>query len=170
MDGWTAHRASVANATDYRGETCLHVTVRYNHISTAQIILKNTAGSNINAQGNRGRTALHLAVLLRHEALPKLLIENGADVEVADAFGFTAFNLAASTGDLDTMLLIMARITNPDTLNNMRKIASDFTVPGRREEAVDLAISGDVDTDITRYIPGKRRGGFCRQDLGGWQI
>ena len=62
--------------------------------------LLNEGIANVREKNEDGQTALHLAVLYRRDPIVSLLIENGADIEAADKDGCKPLYIAAKSGDL----------------------------------------------------------------------
>lgn len=82
------------DSKNHRGETPLHIATNYGKIRMI-VYLCRTHRASINAQNNRGQTALHYAVTLKILASLDELISLGADLNIKDAAGFTAFHTAA---------------------------------------------------------------------------
>lgn len=79
--------------------------VKANKKSVAEALL--THGANANTPGPGGRTALHAACERGDEYLVQLLVRSRADPSIADAQGFTAFDLLRRRGLPDGKILAM---------------------------------------------------------------
>lgn len=64
------------------------------------------SGVDLNLLDKDGRTALHLAALGGHSGVLLALYEHGASVEIRDAGGKTALDLAEETGDFDCIYFL----------------------------------------------------------------
>lgn len=79
--------------------------VKANKKSLAETLL--THGTAVNTPGPGGRTALHAACERGDEYLVQLLVRSRADTSIADAQGFTAFDLLRRRGLPDGKILAM---------------------------------------------------------------
>lgn len=77
------------------------------------------AGAAINQRDNTGRTPLHWVALngngVSGTVSAHILIENGADFEIQDAFGKTAFDCATERGEfaVDITILLQHAMERP---------------------------------------------------------
>ncbi|KAG0491893.1 hypothetical protein HPP92_005291 [Vanilla planifolia] len=76
-----------------RGETVLHLSVRYNQVETVKFLLENHKEL-VNLRDEKGMTALHLATGKRHIRMIKVLLqETSVDVNALNENGCTALDL-----------------------------------------------------------------------------
>ncbi|KAK7602697.1 hypothetical protein V9T40_006671 [Parthenolecanium corni] len=135
------------NVTSTRGHTPLHLCCKQSFIDCVQLLLEH--GADVNTQDNERRSALHAAVSKSPWSLHivRMLVERDANVNLADAFGYTCLHVAA-LNELDECVeyLIMqganvaARTQgNVSALNiiNRKTPVSVKTIPRR----LDLAMS-----------------------------
>lgn len=77
------------------GLTPLHLAVKLNHSSLAEMLI--TAGANVNvADGKSGHTPLHLAAESGQIDIVELLIAKRADVQLASYYGCTPVQSASA--------------------------------------------------------------------------
>ena len=82
------------NVTSKRGETPLHVAVRYDMPEVAALLLARKADPN--AKDIEGQTPLHFAVANGQSAMATLLLANQADPNERNNSGLTPLDLAKS--------------------------------------------------------------------------
>lgn len=80
-------RGADVNATDNRGNSCLHAACGTNNLENIRLLIEH--GTNVHAQNNDLETPFHNAVKVGDEQILQFLLENGANVNAADKFGNT---------------------------------------------------------------------------------
>lgn len=84
------------NTKNKKGDTALHIAVRYNRAEIVDLLLKK--GAEVNSGDSQGKTPLHHATTLdSHDILAKLLLHE-ADRFLKDKEGRTALHYAAQKG------------------------------------------------------------------------
>lgn len=81
------------------GETPLHVCCRFGHTGIAELLLRNSADSNV--FDNESNTALHISAEAGHAPCVQVLLDDGADVNCQNENGKTALHLAIENGHLE---------------------------------------------------------------------
>lgn len=77
---------------DHIGWTPLHYACAKGHLDVASFLIAN--GANVNALSLGGTTPLMMAVQSGNELLVKLLLDKGADLQIRNAEGITAIDIA----------------------------------------------------------------------------
>ena len=77
---------------DHIGWTPLHYACAKGHLDVASFLLAN--GANVNAPSLGGTTPLMMAVQSGNESLVKLLLDKGADLQLRNAEGISAIDIA----------------------------------------------------------------------------
>ena len=91
--------------TDQQGMTALHFAASRGNLATIEVLLQ--FGAPLNVQDNAGMSPLHSAVIHDREKVAVRLIAAGSTVDVADLRGYTPLHLAASTGPLGLVQLLV---------------------------------------------------------------
>ncbi|XP_036390313.1 ankyrin repeat, PH and SEC7 domain containing protein secG-like [Megalops cyprinoides] len=89
---------------DYYGKTPLYWAAYKGQRSSMELLLKH--GADVNAQCKHGGTPLHAAVGLFPECA-LVLIQHGADVDLPDIWGVTPMYLAACSGQIECIHLLV---------------------------------------------------------------
>lgn len=91
------------NWQDATGETALHIAARFGHVECATILIEGTPHQKANielTESSFSWTPLHVACVDGHLDIVELLVAAGAEVNKADASGWTAREHAALRGHL----------------------------------------------------------------------
>ena len=94
----TAAEQLVANGTDLRGRTALHLAAGDARVETIAGLLD--SGADANAADTKGRTALHYAADAGNARAAAELLSRGAKAEARDRFNTTPLHLAARQQDV----------------------------------------------------------------------
>lgn len=97
-----AHEADV-NAANSVGNTPLHITSLqwdYDTSCNAELLLEK--GANLNQRNLAGMTPLLLAAGFDRQLVVRALVEHGADVDLTNAAGQTAYDIAIANGFVET--------------------------------------------------------------------
>ena len=102
----------IANLTDPRGQTALHVASSMGHEELVILLLHH--GSIVNTVDCQGNTALHLACMGGHKACLAVLMDHGGDelIDQPDLNGNTALHLAAHNGSIACSRLLLETAAN----------------------------------------------------------
>jgi ankyrin repeat protein len=97
------------NSYAYDGWTPLHLAAFFGQVEAARLLV--SAGADLAAVSHNGiaNTPLHAAVAGKHEAVALFLIECGAAGAVADAGGYTPFEIARQNQLADVIHALRAR-------------------------------------------------------------
>jgi ankyrin repeat protein len=90
------------------GWTPLHFAAFGDNGDAARALVDAGAAVNAKAQNKFANTPLQVAQLNRGRDVTRALIEKGADVNAAQSEGFTALDEAASSGDLESIRMLLA--------------------------------------------------------------
>ncbi|KAJ5611805.1 hypothetical protein N7528_008910 [Penicillium herquei] len=152
------------NITDSQSETPLHIATFRGHTKIVRFLV--TAGHggnsiNLNSKNIKGETPLHIATAERKPVIMKVLIAAGADINLRNRKGETAFDIAkASRGTEEGK--ISSHIDNP-----LLKDGRDKPAPLHNAEdsegadAVAILIAADGDLELMESMDFfKRQIGF----------
>ncbi|XP_038668380.1 ankyrin repeat and SOCS box protein 13-like [Scyliorhinus canicula] len=117
------------NQKDYYGKSPLYWAAYKGQRACIELLLEH--GADANSQCKHGATPLHAVIGLFPDCA-LLLIQNGADVDLPDNWGVTPMYLAACSGQLDCLRLLVhsgAKITyrNKSTGEAPKQLASKTT-------------------------------------------
>ncbi|XP_043564511.1 ankyrin repeat and SOCS box protein 13-like [Chiloscyllium plagiosum] len=117
------------NQKDYYGKSPLYWAAYKGQRACIELLLEH--GADANSQCKHGATPLHAVIGLFPDCA-LLLIQNGADVDLPDNWGVTPMYLAACSGQLDCLRLLVlsgAKITyrNKNTGEAPKQLASKTT-------------------------------------------
>ena len=110
------------NYQDDQGESALHVAARFNHTECARALLSGSDHQKADTELTEnafGWTPLFVACVDGQLDMVQLLISFGADLERADASGWTAKEHAALRGHISIARLLAARTTHPASDPNL---------------------------------------------------
>src|SRR5919109_997916 len=99
-------RADV-NTRESDGATALHWAAHWNHLDSADLLIR--AGANVNAANDFRVTPLSLACTNSNAALVERLLKSGANPDTAIATGETPLMTCANTGSADAVRMLIAR-------------------------------------------------------------
>jgi serine/threonine-protein phosphatase 6 regulatory ankyrin repeat subunit B len=87
------------NVQDYtHGMTALMYTTTGGHVTTAEKLIAETDGTEVNLQDKKGRSALMIASVEGQDEVVQLLLGKGAAVDICDNDGQSALTLAEAKG------------------------------------------------------------------------
>jgi ankyrin repeat protein len=117
-------------------------------------------GADVNAQSKQGRTPLMLASMRDGGSdIVALLLAKGANPKVKDNRKEMALGLAAETGDVQTMRLLIGKGADIGSLNWEGETPVLQAVKSMRPEAVRLLIEKGADVNVaTNWYPSVRHG------------
>ncbi len=99
------------------GWTALHLAGHFGQASAATLLLDHGADLAARSRNRNGNTALHAALAGRESETAYLLIERGADIAAADSQEWTPLHLAAHSGDLLGVEMLLERGADPHITN-----------------------------------------------------
>jgi ankyrin repeat protein len=89
--------------------------------------------------------ALHACIALSQDCeTVRLLLEQGADVNMAQAGGYTPLHQAAANGRADLVGILLEAGANPATLCHRGKAPADYALERRHEAVVQLLSTARV--------------------------
>ncbi len=141
---------SVVNAGDPDGTTALHWAARLDHLELAKALLR--AGADANVTNRYGVSPLSLAARAGSAPMLGLLLESGAAMPAAEAAladGQTLLMLAARTGRVDAVQLLVARTANVNAVERRDgTTAVVWAAVGDRAEAVRALTRAGADVNV----------------------
>jgi ankyrin repeat protein len=102
------HKIDV-NATDSRGDTALHVAVRWDNMNVVLNLLG--SGASVDIWNHKKHTPLHVAALTGNKDAVLTLIKYGADIDAQNGLG-TPLYTAAQMGKKDMVLFLLKQGAN----------------------------------------------------------
>ncbi|KAF5401189.1 hypothetical protein PHET_05455 [Paragonimus heterotremus] len=94
-------------AKNNRGETCLHLVARGNHVELVPLLLAQNV--DINATDNNGESALFVAVRGHKQKMVRELLNRGSDVDLLSAHYVTPIMVACQFGYLDLVEVLIEK-------------------------------------------------------------
>ncbi|KAA3682029.1 uncharacterized protein DEA37_0011845, partial [Paragonimus westermani] len=94
-------------AKNNRGETCLHLVARGNHVELVSLLLAQNV--DINATDDNGESALFVAVRGHKQKMVEELLSRGSDVDLLSAQYVTPLMVACQFGYLDLVELFIEK-------------------------------------------------------------
>ena len=122
-----------ARAIDFAGDTALSCAARGPRDAARVIELLLKHGAKVNGEG--GKVPIIQATFARRADMIELLIEAGADVNTAEANGWTALHWAAAAPDADLVRLLVARGANVRATDDHGRTPLDVARSYGNEEA-----------------------------------
>jgi ankyrin repeat protein len=158
------------------GDTALMIAAKFGRLSTVQILLKKGADTEI-VNRYKGTALLAAATCLEEHSqdVVELLVRWGANVDAQDRDGNTALHMAAQTGDIDMVRLLIAKKARVSVRNGVGKSALDFACAKNKTKVIERllksgatcepdafgrtelheAIQGGCDTNIIKLFVSK---------------
>ena len=125
--------AEVVNGVDDKGQTPLHIAVKFGNVLGVKSLLQKRI--NINQQDNQQETALHKAVLANQVDVVTILLNAGADQNIGNKDGESAVALARRLGDKNMMQLFVPTPSSYVTGDEIIEyFASPVLPPSARDE------------------------------------
>ncbi len=109
--------SEVRNARDAQGQTPLMLAVANGHIGTVELLI--VYGSDLDAVDHRKRSALFRGAAFGQEACVFVLLEQGISPTRRDAFGQTAFHIAAKSGQVGVLRSLLDMLENPASVHDL---------------------------------------------------
>ena len=112
--------------TDFTGYTMILWAVESERIDNLKFLLTKSTARDTNCRDNKGKTALHWASHLAKASFCRELLRfDRALIDMVDGEGNSAFMLAASTGDIETLSVLVQFNPNLWLVNKNGKMAID---------------------------------------------
>lgn len=113
-------------------------------------------GANVNARTKLGRTPLMIAAACDGcSGIAKLMLSKGADAQAADNNGITALDLAARTGDTESLRLLLARGAQADSHNSSGMTALMGAAMNCNLPAIELLLAKGAGVQSANRFGGK---------------
>uniref|UniRef100_A0A8B9G3G6 GA binding protein transcription factor subunit beta 2 n=1 Tax=Amazona collaria TaxID=241587 RepID=A0A8B9G3G6_9PSIT len=131
--------------------TPLHMAAADGHTQVVELLIKN--GADVNAKDMLKMTALHWATEHGHRDIVKLLLRHGADVHAFSKFDKSAFDIALSKNNPETLVMLQEAMqsqvnTHPartDPISSAVTLTSPFLLaPGELLELTGLVSSANA--------------------------
>lgn len=138
------------NATNYIGNTPLHVALYYQQEKVVSALLKRKPKLDLKNCGSillgikEEFTALHYAVLYLSDKEVRLLLEHGATVDMPGVYQLTPLHVAARQNDLKKVELLLAHRHKIDPLDQEQRTPLHHA-------AIDDSISRDMIALLVKY-------------------
>lgn len=123
-------QAATAAATDFQGNTALHVAASLGNIALVEELLD--LGSALEARNNQGHTALTAATASGQAAVVKILVKAGADIDVTDGAGQDLLKLAGNAQSPSTLAVIKNVFKDRAAAAAARRQAEEEAAQARR--------------------------------------
>lgn len=121
------HDATWVYQTSADGWSALHLAAAFGGPSAVSLLLEHGSHVHQVSRNPMHNQALHACIALsRNLETIRLLIEHGADVNAAQAGGFTPLHQAAAAGARDIVLLLLHAGADSATLCDQGKTAADY--------------------------------------------
>jgi ankyrin repeat protein len=123
----TCERLSYVHArAKWRKHSVLDCAILGNEVTCVEHSI--TAGADVNAQDTFGFTPLMLAFCGGNEKIVDCLLQNGADTNITNIFGESAFEIVMNCGDSDDILRLLAKYAPHDQIKRALSWASENAV------------------------------------------
>jgi ankyrin repeat protein len=136
------------------GTTALHRAVSVGDASKAEALIR--AGADVNAVNRYGVTPLSLAAANGQAQLVGVLLKSGADVRKSDAAlrdGRTVLMLAARTGNVDALTLLLAKSASVNAVESRTgTTALMWAALENRADAVRVLVKAGADINATSTV------------------
>ncbi|XP_058105999.1 ankyrin repeat-containing protein At2g01680-like [Magnolia sinica] len=121
--------AETTHARTERGETTLHLCVKYNQFDAAKILVEKDKAL-VNMKDDQDNTVLHLAAARKQIQMLKLFLESGVDVNAQNIHGFTALDVLvhgpSEIGDMEiSEIIVNAGCERGKKLTNKSKVENE---------------------------------------------
>ncbi|KAF5286938.1 hypothetical protein FQR65_LT12397 [Abscondita terminalis] len=104
---------------------------------------------NINLQNGDGKSALHLAIVNRRNDVARFLIDEGADVNLTDYDGMTAFTSACVTATIDVVKKMRPNIADINFQCKLRRnTALHYAIINKNEDIARFLIDEGADINL----------------------
>lgn len=134
-----AHDAMQVWAVSADGWPPLHLAAAFAGPDPVRLLLEHGAHAHQVSHNPQRNQALHAAIALGDSLdTIRLLLEAGADVNAAQAGGFTPLHQAASAGKPDLVVLLLESGAQPDALCDQGKLPRDYARERCHQAVVDL--------------------------------
>lgn len=128
------------------GYTAMSYAVQFGNFDMVALLYEYGAEPNIASNDSR-ITPLHRAVSRKHKEIVKYLLENNANINIKDSLGRTCLHLAAASGDLEIVQLILS--FKPIVLiDNMGNSPSRIALAKEFTEIADLLSNYAVESSL----------------------
>ncbi|MGH7144872.1 MAG: ankyrin repeat domain-containing protein [Planctomycetota bacterium] len=124
--------------------SCLHLAVSSGDAKLVTLLLEHHADPEVQEiraspeEQETGKTALHAAVEKDNRAMVQTLLDHGALIDSRDDHGATPLMLAARSGDLDLIMMLLDRKADVTLTDQMQQSALDY-VDGSAAKAAEIS-------------------------------
>lgn len=148
------------NAPQADGATALHWAVYQNDADTVDLLIR-AGGANAKAANRDGATVLSLACINGNAAIIDRLLRAGADPNERGPTGETPLMLAARTGNVDAIKVLLGRKANVNAKENLRgTTALMWAAAEGNAAAVKALIDAGADIRARSNPTGKGRAAY----------
>jgi ankyrin repeat protein len=123
---------------DGRGSTPLTISIYYNNIEAASLLL--ASGADPEAFDSTGNTALMGACFKGHAEAAELLLKSGANPNATNGNGATALTFAATFGRTNLISLLLNHGSDPLIKDRFGKNPIDYAVIQENEAVYELLV------------------------------
>jgi ankyrin repeat protein len=142
----------VVDSINERGETALHLAIKYKKKYAVKILLEK--GASVNASTKGGLTPLHYAAQSGNAETAALLIEKGSSVNAATNGGLTSLHYAAQSGNLETVKILIEKGASVNAPTEKNVTPLHYAAQSGNSELVALLIEkgASVDASTTSHL------------------
>lgn len=139
-------KAEAAGTHDEWQFTALHYAAESGTTEVVSALMEHGAAKDARDDSLCRRTPLHLALIGQHVDVVRALLSAGADVSLRDGHGSGYVSLAANTGNVDVMKLLIGRGADVNAVPSIsRRSALHMAAEGGHVEAIDVFVKAEAD-------------------------
>lgn len=131
------------NSRDHSGATALHHAALRGHVEVVKLLLESNA--QVNSVENKGNSPLHACISapllggVTNPRIVELLLNSGADINLqSKCCGRTPLHLAAFSGNLELVRLLLKHGADPKSLTPDGKTPYDDAITGGDQKTISL--------------------------------
>jgi len=142
------------NARTHHGLSALDAAIQYGYYNIAILLIEN--GANINGKNGWGMMPLHTAVDFYHDVpighFIETMLSKGAEIDAKDDDGRTAYDIAASSGDLEAAEILLKHGASITNIHSAVAAGDIERVRAMLKENPELVHEGDRTTHTVKSL------------------